>query len=254
MSRALQKYLDQVMIYANRNEADTTQIRAEQEDHLLKKTAELEAEGQSREDAVFGAIENHGHPRTVGYGLRKHQWIDIRTQGTARGFIAIGPKAVGTIAMGGAAFGFFACGIVGVGVVSFSLISIALLFSYGAAFAFAPFGLAHGSIAVGLMAAGFWSCGITAIGYESIGLYVPSWYPPGSHSSYFGGQAPFPLVYLHTLMKQYIYMWSKWHSLTACFVFHSVIFSCLVSAGVTVFYFSIRQQQRQIGYIVPSIW
>ncbi|MHC4285577.1 MAG: hypothetical protein ACYSWZ_21795 [Planctomycetota bacterium] len=105
MSRALQKYLDHIMVYTNRNEKDTAQIRKELEDHLLKKIADLQTEGLSHEDAVFGAIEDHGHPRTVGYGLRKHQWIDIRTRGTARGFIAIGPKAVGTIAIGGFALG-----------------------------------------------------------------------------------------------------------------------------------------------------
>lgn len=71
MSRALQKYLDRVMIYANRNETDAAKIRAELEDHLLKKIADLEATGISREDAVFQAIEGHGHPRTVGCGLSK---------------------------------------------------------------------------------------------------------------------------------------------------------------------------------------
>ena len=137
MSRALQKYLDHIMVYANRNEKEAAQIRKELEDHLFKKIADLQTEGLSREDAVFGAIEDHGHPKTVGYGLRKHQWIDIRTRGTARGFIAIGPQAVGTIAIGGAAFGLFAFGIVGVGAISFSVVSIAIFWSFGVAFALA---------------------------------------------------------------------------------------------------------------------
>ncbi len=78
MSRTLQKYLDGVMIYANRNEKDTAQIRAELEDHLLKKIAALEAEGLSREDAVFGAIEELGSSQTVGCGLRKRfRWISV---------------------------------------------------------------------------------------------------------------------------------------------------------------------------------
>jgi hypothetical protein len=78
MNQALQKYLDRVMIYANRNEKDAAQVRAEQEDHLLKKVADLEAGGLSREDAVFKAIEEYGHPRTVGYGLRKRfAWISV---------------------------------------------------------------------------------------------------------------------------------------------------------------------------------
>lgn len=78
MSRALQKYLDGVMIYANRNEKDAAQIRKELEDHLRQKTADLEESGLSHEDAVLQAIEDHGHPLTVGYGLRKHfYWLTL---------------------------------------------------------------------------------------------------------------------------------------------------------------------------------
>ncbi|MHC4501177.1 MAG: permease prefix domain 1-containing protein [Planctomycetota bacterium] len=62
------------MIYANRNRKDAVRIWAELEDHLLKKIADLEAEGVSREEAVLQAIEEHGHPRTVGYGLHKRFW------------------------------------------------------------------------------------------------------------------------------------------------------------------------------------
>ena len=46
MGRALEKYLDRVMIYANRKKEDAAQIRAEIEDHLLKKIADLEESGQ----------------------------------------------------------------------------------------------------------------------------------------------------------------------------------------------------------------
>jgi len=78
MSRALQKYLDGVMIYANRNEKDAAQIRAELEDHLQQKIADLEAGGLSCEDAVFRAIEKHGTAWAVGYGLRKRfAWIRV---------------------------------------------------------------------------------------------------------------------------------------------------------------------------------
>lgn len=78
MVRALQKYLDGVMIYANRNEKDAARIRAELEDHLLKKIAALEAEGLSREDAVLQAIEELGSSKTVGYGFQKRfQWISV---------------------------------------------------------------------------------------------------------------------------------------------------------------------------------
>ena len=242
MNRALQKYLDHIMVYANRNEKDTAQIRKELEDHLLKKIADLQTEGLSHADAVFGAIEDHGHPRTVGYGLRKHQWLDIRTRGTARGFIAIGPKAVGTIAIGGVALGLFSCGIVGVGVISFSVVSIALLWSFGAAFAFAACGFAQGTVAIGLMAAGLWSFGVIAVGAECMGVYVLNW--PSPH---FPGQGPYPLVYLYAMMREYLGIWG---SLTAGFVFHALILCSLLSVGICALCRRIRTEQRRIGYTV----
>jgi hypothetical protein len=242
MSRALQKYLDHIMIYANRSETDTAQIRKELEDHLLKKIADLQTEGLSREDAVFGAIEDHGHPKTVGYGLRKHQWVDIRTRGTARGFIAIGPKAVGTIAIGGVALGLFSCGVVGVGVISFSIVSIALLWGFGAAFAFAACGFAQGTVAIGLMAAGLWSFGVIAVGAESMGVYVLSWLSPD-----FPGQGPYPLVFLYAMIHEYFGIWG---SLTAGFVFHILILCSLLSVGFFALCRRIRAEQRRIGYTV----
>jgi hypothetical protein len=242
MSRALQKYLDHIMAYANRDEQDTEKIRKELEDHLLKKVTDLQPEGLSREDAVFGAIEDHGHPKTVGYGLRKHQWIDIRTRGTARGFIAIGPKAVGTIAIGGFALGLFSCGIVGVGIISFSVVSIALLWSFGAAFALAGCGFAQGTVAIGLMATGLWSFGVIAVGAESMGVYVLS-----QPSPYFPGQGPYPLVYFYAMMHEYI---SIWGSLMASFVFHTLILCSLLSMSIFALWRRIRTEQRRIGYTV----
>ncbi len=70
MSMALNTYLDRVMIYANRNDIDAAPIRDELEDHLLKKVDECVDGGMAREDALFQAIEDHGHPAVVGYGLR----------------------------------------------------------------------------------------------------------------------------------------------------------------------------------------
>ena len=117
MSRALQKYLDQVILYANRKEKDAAKIRAELEDHLRQKMADLAAQGMSREDAVFQAIEDHGAARTIGYRLRKgFALLDVRTEGTARGFIAIGPRAVGLIAFGNVAVGLLAFGNLAFGV------------------------------------------------------------------------------------------------------------------------------------------
>ena len=45
MSRALEKYLDHVMIYANRKPDDAAKIRLELEDHLKQKITELQAQG-----------------------------------------------------------------------------------------------------------------------------------------------------------------------------------------------------------------
>ena len=78
MSQVLQKYLDRIIVYANRKKEDATRIRAEMEDHLLERIAELEAEGLSHEDAVFQAIEGHGSANRVGCGLRKRfSWIRV---------------------------------------------------------------------------------------------------------------------------------------------------------------------------------
>jgi hypothetical protein len=164
MSRALQKYLDHVMIYANRKEEDAIKIRAELEDHLLQKIADLEAQGLPREDAIFQAIEDHGTARTVGYGLRKgFALLDVRTEGTARGFIAIGPRAVGIIAFGNVAVGLFAFGNFAFGALAFGALAIAGLLSLGG-ISLAPLGAAVGLAAVGRTAFGMIACGGLAIG------------------------------------------------------------------------------------------
>ncbi len=170
MRRALEKYLDRVMIYANRNEKDATQILAELQDHLLKKIADLEAKGLSHEDAVFQAIEDHGDAETVGHGLRRRfPLVDVRTKGTARGIIAIGPKAVGIIAIGGVAVGVLSYGGISFGFMSLGLLSLGLVISIGG-FSLAPLGFAFGAIALGVMAAGLLSFGVTAIGVLAISL------------------------------------------------------------------------------------
>jgi len=168
MSRALQKYLDQVILYANRKEEDAKQIRVELEDHLRQKIADLQTRGLPREDAVFGAIEDHGHPRTIGYGLRKgFALLDVRTEGTARGFIAIGPRAVGIIAFGNVAVGLIAFGNLALGALAFGALAIAGLLSMGG-ISLAPLGAA-----VGLAAAGRGAYGMIACGGLAIGLRVP---------------------------------------------------------------------------------
>lgn len=172
MSRALDKYLDQVMIYANRKPAEAEAIRAELRDHLMTKVEDLKAQGIPPEDAVFQAIEDAGHPRKVGYGLRpKFPWIDIRHQGTARGVIAIGPKAVGVIASGGAAFGVISFGGLSVGILSIGGFAAGLLLAWGG-FAFVPLGLAYGGFALGLLAIGGMAAGIIAVGGTAAGIWA----------------------------------------------------------------------------------
>ncbi|MCK5175303.1 MAG: hypothetical protein KAR47_18055, partial [Planctomycetes bacterium] len=162
--------LDRVMIYANRSETDAAKIRAEQQDHLLKKIEELQADGLEGEDAVSRAIEDHGDAGTVGYGLRpRFPWVDVRTKGTARGFIAIGPRAKGVIAIGGVAYGVFAIGGVAFGILSNGVFALGMIIGLGV-FAFVPVGLAYGIIAVGLMSAGVVSVGIVAMGELAVGL------------------------------------------------------------------------------------
>ena len=78
MNQALEEYLDRVLAYAKRNEIDSQKIKAELKDHLLKKIEELESEGAKHEDAVFQAIQGHGHPKTVGYSLQNIRSIRRR--------------------------------------------------------------------------------------------------------------------------------------------------------------------------------
>lgn len=172
MSQALEKYLDRIMIFANRNETEAPLVRAELKDHLLKKISDLEEDHLPREDAVFQAIELHGNPRIVGYGLRpKFPWIDVRSHGTAQGFLAIGPKAKGVIAIGGAAFGLFSIGGFSAGLFSIGGFALGMLFALGG-FSLAPLGLAYGGFAVGLFAFGGFAIGITAFGGRAIGIWA----------------------------------------------------------------------------------
>jgi len=154
------------MLYANRKEEESAKIRAELEDHLRQKTADLEAEGLPREDAVFQAIEDHGTARTVGYSLRKgFALLDVRTEGTARGFIAVGPRAVGIIAFGNVAVGLFAFGNFAFGVLAFGALTIAGLLSVGG-ISVAPFGAAVGLASIGRAAFGMIACGGLALGLQ----------------------------------------------------------------------------------------
>lgn len=176
MSQAIRQYINRVVIYANPTEAEEPQIRNELEDHLCTKVEELVEQGESREDAIFQAIEAQGRPDKVGYGLRKFRWVDVRHRGTARGFIAIGPKAVGVFAFGGATLGVFSFGGFSAGLFAFGGFSLALLFGWGG-FVVSLLGVAYGGVALGLLALGGFAAGVYAMGGTVIGIYANG---PGS--------------------------------------------------------------------------
>ena len=168
MSRALEKYLDHVMIYANRRPDEAAKIRLELEDHLKQKITELEAQDLPKEEAVARAIKAHNTVRAVGYGLRKgFPLLDVRTEGTARGIVAVGPRAVGVIAFGNVAVGLFAFGNISLGFIAFGAVALAGSVAVGGV-SLAPLGAALGLAAVGRVA-----CGIIAAGGLAVGLSIP---------------------------------------------------------------------------------
>jgi hypothetical protein len=93
--------------------------------------------------------------------------LDVRTEGTARGFIAVGPKAVGVIALGGVAVGLFAFGGIALGAFAFGGLALAALLSCGG-ISLAPMGAALGLAVLGRIAIGMIACGGLAVG-----LWVP---------------------------------------------------------------------------------
>ena len=106
--------------------------------------------------------------RTVGYGLRKgFALLDVRTEGTARGIVAIGPRAVGVIAFGNVAVGLFAFGHICLGFIAFGAVALAGSVAVGG-ISLAPLGAALGLAAVGRVA-----CGIIAAGELAVGLSIP---------------------------------------------------------------------------------
>lgn len=113
----IDRYLDRVLLYADKPEPESQAIRQELEDHLLQEVEDLTEKGLPREEAILRALRRHGPPSVIGYRLRgRFPWIDIRKRGFARGVIAIGPRAIGIVAIGWVAFGIFAIGAGAVGV------------------------------------------------------------------------------------------------------------------------------------------
>ena len=179
MKSILDRYIDRVLLVANKTGPEAESIRRELRDHLAQKTDDLVAAGAPRDEALLEALRQHGSPRDIGYRLRgAFPWIDVRCRGTARGVIAIGPKAVGIVAFGG-----FATGVVAIGGVACGLISMGG-FALGLLFAFAGFGVGgvvFGGFTAGIVAAGGYVAALVAVGGQGCALWVP-WLVHGSSS------------------------------------------------------------------------
>jgi len=81
MKSILDRYLDRVLLYANRPESESEGIRQELKDHLLQKVEDLAGNGLPREEAILETLRQHGSPKTIGYKLRgSFPWIDRRTK------------------------------------------------------------------------------------------------------------------------------------------------------------------------------
>ena len=188
MKNILDRYLDRVLVYANKPEAEAAIIRQELKDHLLQKIDDLVAGGLPREDALLEALRQHGSPKFIGYKLRGgFPWIDIRTYGTARGVIAVGPKAVGVFAFGGFAVGLFAFGGFSCGLVSVGGFALGLLFAWGG---LGIGGLVSAGMALGVVASGGLAIGMVAAGGQAIGLWIPPGRSGGAISHYTSANVP----------------------------------------------------------------
>jgi hypothetical protein len=172
MKSILDRYIDRVLIYANQAEPKAQAIRKELKDHLQQKVDDLAGSGVSRE--------------VIGYRLRgAFPWIDIRSHGTARGVIAIGPRAIGIFAFGGFAVGIVACGGAAVGLVSAGGLALGLLFAWAG---FGMGGIVAAGFALGIIATGGLAIGVVVEGAQSIGAWVPQWGRHGSFISHYTEQ------------------------------------------------------------------
>ncbi|MEM0967285.1 MAG: permease prefix domain 1-containing protein [Verrucomicrobiota bacterium] len=200
MSKILNNYLDQVVLYANRSAKESESLRDELKDHLETGIEARVENGESREDAIYEAIMANGDAKTVGHKLRpRFPLIDIRSEGIARGFIAIGPRAVGVFAAGGVAVGVVSFGAFSVGLISIGGLALGLFGWGGLALAV----LACGGFAAGAIAVGGMATGLVAIGGQVFALWSPSF---GNGYSYFtSSNVPEILssleIYAHGLYK-----------------------------------------------------
>jgi hypothetical protein len=200
MKSILDRYLDRVLLYANKPESESGAIRQELKDHLLQKVEDLVGGGLPREEAILEALRQHGPPRVIGYRLRgPFPWIDVRTHGTARGVIAIGPRAIGIFAFGGQAMGVFAVGGFSMGLFSAGGFTLGLLYAWGG---LGMGGIISAGVALGVVAAGGVAVGVVAVGDPGIGAWVPySWHHGNAISHYTAQNVPQVLRSLEPLLN-----------------------------------------------------
>ncbi|MEM6885467.1 MAG: permease prefix domain 1-containing protein [Verrucomicrobiota bacterium] len=167
MSKLAPLYLERVFQFAELDPQEHREKWDELEDHLLSSIEAEKQAGLGDEEATLKAIRKMGHPQVIGSRLsRPWRWLDVRATGTARGFVAIGPKAVGVIAFGGYARGFIAIGGLSIGVISNGGLGIGLFSWSGLSLALISYGgLALGGVTWGGLSAGILSQGgfVTAL-------------------------------------------------------------------------------------------
>jgi len=204
MKSIIDRYLDRVLVYANKPATEAEGIRTELKDHLLQKVEDLAKSGLPREEAVLEALRQHGSPKVIGYRLRgAFPWIDIRSHGTARGVIAIGPRAIGVFAFGGMAVGVVACGPFAVGLFSAGFVALGLCWAW--AF-LAMGGIVTSFVAIGVVASGFFAIGMVAKGDTAIGAWVPpTGSGPGAFSHYTVENVPLFLRSFESILNDCIF-------------------------------------------------
>ena len=62
MKSILDRYLDRVLLYANRPESESEAIRQELKDHLSQKVDDLAGNGLPREEAILETLRQHVYP------------------------------------------------------------------------------------------------------------------------------------------------------------------------------------------------
>jgi hypothetical protein len=224
MKSILDRYLDRVLVYANKPASESEAIRKELKDHLQQKVEDLVKNGLPREEATLEALRQHGSPKVIGYKLRgPFPWIDIRSYGTARGVIAIGPKAVGIFAFGGFAVGIFSFGGFSLGLFSVGGFALGLLFAWGG---FGMGGVVSAGMALGIVAVGGMAVGLLAAGGAGVGAWVPhGWNHPGSTSHYTDANVPPFLRSLNPLLNDAIWFTDHFTIVMPVFMFTLIVFN-----------------------------